>query len=387
MRTIQTVKKPCGHVLLGNTKYSRKSLAKARIARCMQCPTERNDRILQDPKVKRYVTVIRSKPKSGGLLSDNTKQKVGLYLNQFIQYMEINSPSELLELRIKTKDQHLIDDKLEEFSQIRLGNKSAAQYIRGFFRANRNPLNVYIDNHTVDRQPPPSEERLSLIYQNATLGQKALMSLQADAGERIRATALTKIKDLPDLNEQQDIHVIIFDQERTKIHREHISYYSENTAELIRKYIQDNSKTSSDPLFPNYRNIWRPITDYSKSIGTYLKSHHLRKRFVHIAERTPMPIADINYLMGDAKQGVHCAEAYSYTIEDELAEEYRKFLLPSLAITNNRQSPHLIRDLDSNKENTARRETLKEDLRRANETIDSLNRTVRILSNQLSKTI
>jgi len=72
-------------------------------------------------------------------------------------------------------------------------------------------------------------------------------------------------------------------------------------------------------IFKQYQHIWVQLTQSSRSIGTYLKSHHLRKRFVHIAERTPMPIADINYLMGDAKKGVHCAEAYSYTLQDELA--------------------------------------------------------------------
>jgi len=53
--------------------------------------------------------------------------------------------------------------------------------------------------------------------------------------------------------------------------------------------------------------------------------------------------------MGETKKELHCAEVYSYTIEDELAEEYRKFLLPSLAIANSnqKQPSHLIQDSDT----------------------------------------
>jgi len=383
LTTIHTVQKACGHTVRANS--SRAERETAINSSCKQCKRERDDRIIQDPKVTRYITVIKSKPKSGGELSDNTKQHIGFSLNSFIQYVGVNSPSELLELHLKTKDEHLIEDKLEEFAQLRKINKLYSQFVRGFFRANRIPLNVYIDNHTVDTRPPPSEDRLNHIHEQASLEQKALMSLQADSGERIRAVALTKIEELPDLNQQQDLHIIIFDERRTKIHKHHISYYSEQTAELIRQYIQDNSIRQGTPLFPNYRNTWRLITDYSKSTGTYLKSHHLRKRFVHIAERTPMPIAEIDYLMGDAKKGVHCAEAYSYTLQDELAGEYRTFLLPRITIGVTIAPPHSTPSDSSLKLSVSNREReLRQDLRRANKTIDSLNRTIKILSTQLS---
>ncbi len=36
--------------------------------------------------------------------------------------------------------------------------------------------------------------------------------------------------------------------------------------------------------------------------------------------------------MGDTKQGIHCAEADSYTVQDELAREYETFLLPKLPL-------------------------------------------------------
>jgi len=382
MTTTQTVyKKPCGHVVKGYHQFTKQRQERTSKALCHQCSRERDDRIISDPKVTRYLTVIQSKPKSGNQLSIHTRHQIGVSLHLFTRYMETNSPSELLDLHIKTRDQHLIEDKLEEFAQTKLSNRTRAQFIRGFFRANRNPLNVYIDNHTVDRQPPPSEERLKHIYQHGTLDQKALMSLQADSGERIRATALTKVEHLPDLNQQQDIHVIVFDQERTKIHRQHLSYYSENTAELIRQYVQDNSITSSDPLFPDYHNIWNPITTYSKSLGTYLISHHLRKRFVHIAERTPIAIADINYMMGDAKQGVHCAEAYSYTVEDELANEYRKCLLDLLPIGKN---GHTETTDNHQNQNLDRVQQLENELRRANATIDNLNASLAL---QLQKNL
>ncbi len=56
--------------------------------------------------------------------------------------MDVNSPSELLELHLKSKGEHLIEDKLQEFAQIRKINTLYAQFVREFFRANRKPLNV-----------------------------------------------------------------------------------------------------------------------------------------------------------------------------------------------------------------------------------------------------
>ncbi len=192
--------------------------------------------------------------------------------------------------------------------------------------------------------------------------------------------ALTTTAELLDLHIDQPLHLIVFDDQRTKNHRGHVSYYSEETARLIRSHLAVNIIQSDEPIFPQYQRLWKQITHYSRSIGTYLKSHHLRKRFTHIAERTPLPIPDINYLMGNAKKGVHCAEAYSYTIEDELAEAYRKFLLPFLGIANHRQRVHLVQDLDAGKESRELYQMLKQ----ANSTIETLTIVIDSLASKIS---
>ncbi len=251
-----------------------------------------------------------------------------------MKYVGVHSPSDLIALKVhQASNDFTLENSLEEWASIKISNRTYAQMIRGFFRANRHPLNVYIDSHTIDQRPPPSEDRLLYIFRKATLEQKALMALQIDTGERIRAVAMTSRSDLPDLQaKNQSLHVIRFRASRTKLHREHVSFFSEGTATLLRKHIDIKCLKDNDPLFPNFQHVWKAISQYSKTIGTYLKSHHLRKRFVHLAERTPIPIPDIDYLMGDKKQGVHCAEAYSYTINDELAIEYRNYLLPRLTL-------------------------------------------------------
>ena len=69
----------------------------------------------------------------------------------------------------------------------------------------------------------------------------------------------------------------------------------------------------------------------------------------------------------------------SYTIQDELAQEYEKFLLPSLTIANHDQSSHLIQDSD--KEKAELREMLKE----ANKTIQTLRTVIDLIPSRLSQ--
>lgn len=325
--TNATVKKPCGHPVLDlNRPLSRER-------RCWACVRANAKVFLEDPYVKRYITVIRQKPRSGGILSRSTRTTLCLSIFNFMQYLEVDSPSNLIALKVDQAPNHFtLENSLEEWASLRSANKTYAQIIRGFFRANRRPLNVYIDSHTVDRRPPPSEDRLKHIFHQATLEEKALMALQLESGERVRAVAMTTPSDLPDLQISQSLHVVVFTSSRTKLHREHLSYYSEDTARLLRQLLQSKDIRDEDPFFANYQILWKKITDYSRSKGTYLKSHHLRKRFVHLAQRTPIPIPDIDYLMGDSKKGVHCAEAYSYTLHDELALEYEEYLLPILPL-------------------------------------------------------
>ncbi len=150
-------------------------------------------------------------------------------------HMTVNTPTELLNLKINQSNVDFrLENSLEEWANIEgTSNHLYGQFIRGFFRHNRYPLQVYIDSHSVDRRPPPSEDRILQIFDHATLEQKALMALMADTGERVKAVALTTIPELPDLNLSQDMYVILFDSIRTKLHREHVSYYSDSTAQLV----------------------------------------------------------------------------------------------------------------------------------------------------------
>ena len=325
--TNATAKRPCGHPVLDLNR------PQAHERRCRTCVRDNARSILNDPHIRRYITVIKQKPRSGGVLSRSTRGALCLSIHNFMQYMHVYSPSELIGLKVdQALNDFTLENSLEEWASITPANRTYAQIIRGFYRSNRHPLNVYIDSHTVDRRPPPSEDRLLYIFQNASIQQKALMALQMETGERVRAVALTSKSDLPDLQSEQQLHVILFPSSRTKLHRHHVSFFSEGTAKLLRAFILARDLQGTDPIFPNYQRLWKEITKFASKGGTYFKSHHLRKRFVHLAERTPVPIADIDYLMGDAKQGVHCAEAYSYTIHDELAHEYEKYLLPKLPI-------------------------------------------------------
>ncbi len=395
MTLVKTAKKPCGHTI---RVYDRADLNFNR-KYCKQCVNERNQRLLADPKIQRYIQVIKLKPKSNGKLSPKTWSNISVAIPTFCKHLGLNGPTELLAYREAQEEQ--LCYKLEEFGALGYKQRGYSQWVRGFLRANRRPITVYIDYHSIDTRPPPSEERLQHIYENATLRQKALMALQADTGERVMAVALTTTSELPDLYQNMEQHEIVFSRDRTKTKTGHASYYSGSTARMLILYLKHAPLESNKPLFPKYHSDWKKITDYSKTIGTYLRSQHLRKRFVSLAERTGIPTTTINYFMGDNKgntlkfsvnnrlQSLHCAEHYSLSTQEQYSEDYRQYLLKILPLGNENQI-HATQSTANPSSHTSQDETmsiLRDSLQRANNTIDSLNETIRILSKQVSKIV
>jgi len=101
-----------------------------------------------------------------------------------------------------------------------------------------------------------------------------------------------------------------------------------------------------------------------------------------------MPTPEIDYLMGDSKKGVHCAEAYSYTLQDELAIEYRTFLLEALPIGKvlGIQRPfadHGVHHSSTRRMATSQVDELKEMLRESNRTISTLRTVIDSLSSKI----
>ena len=254
---------------------------------------------------------------------------------------------------------HTVEGALEAWASHSHGNRTLAQFIRSFFKANYLPITVVIDNHTQDTRAPPKDEQIRQIYNKSAQRSKTLISLQADTGERVGAVSLLTINDLPDFNQDSlTIYTARFRPETTKNNIAHTSYYTPATRKLLQAYIDSTDLKPDKPLFPWSRSTWCYLTRIAKKQGIHLVSHHLRKRFRRIAETSAvlqsdgnilkMPINDIEYLSGDSKTFGHSAGAYSLATDDEIKYEYEKLILPKIRLGSKPQPSTARNEADHN---------------------------------------
>lgn len=106
--TNATVKKPCGHPLLDLNR----PLSKER--RCWTCVRADTKALLDDPHIRRYITVIKQKPRSGGILSRSTLSALCLSIHNFMRHLGLSSPSELIALKAnKTANDFELENSLD----------------------------------------------------------------------------------------------------------------------------------------------------------------------------------------------------------------------------------------------------------------------------------
>jgi len=90
--------------------------------------------------------------------------------------------------------------------------------------------------------------------------------------------------------------------------------------------------------FPQYRTLWKKITDIAKSkYNTRLTSHYFRRRFETIAEKINAEDMNPNHwtiLMGDKPEHGHMPDVYSMTDDDDpILDEFADHLAPRLSLT------------------------------------------------------
>ncbi len=170
---------------------------------------------------------------------------------------------------------------------------------------------------------------LADIYRSLTEEQQLIIDYQAYAGERIACLCKNiSTNQIEKFNEKYSI--IRIQPQQTKARYRHICIIP---IQLAEKILHVAKTTKRENPFPNYESIWREITKLAKNkYGVRLTSHYLRKRFHSIAQKTPMPINDWDFLMGDKMEAGH--HANTYTLEDwsDLITEYDRFLAPYLSI-------------------------------------------------------
>ncbi len=288
--------------------------------------------------MKRYLTNIANRRRNNGFLSESTTLKAVSGTKHFLRFLGIPITNHALsELIAHTFIQHkqdnfTTDDKLLEF----VSKKPTTSYatwgaaIKGVFKANRCPLQASFNTTFTHSTKKIGPGMLKAIYEAVTLEEQKLIELQAYAGERLAAVSLTPISQWEDFDYRYTlIHIKAQD---TKARNEHVCIIPKALADWLREYCEQTKRESP---FPNCRTLWHEITQLALAkFGIHISSHYLRKRFHTIAGKTPMPVNEWDYLMGDKQNYGH--NAGTYTLEDysDLVKDYDHYLTPHLSIGN-----------------------------------------------------
>jgi len=292
-----------------------------------------------------YFAVVSNRRRNNGTLSPHTSLAATAAVRNFLAYLEKEpTSSSLSELIARAKRQHRQDDFETDDALLRFASlaplplhSNYASYVKGIFRASRCPLNASFNTHFTHPTRKISAGILKAIYDSLDAEHKAIMDLQAYAGERVsaicRMTPLDRWEDYG--NHYTLIHIRAED---TKARNAHICIIPKELANWIRGYARRRADTgypNTGRPFPNHETLWKDITQVALSkFGIRLTSHYLRKRFHTIAGKSAMPVNSWDYLMGDKQSYGH--EAGTYTLEDfsELVKEYDRHLAPFLSIEN-----------------------------------------------------
>jgi integrase len=282
---------------------------------------------------------VRNRRRNNGFLSASTQLKALAGTKRFLAFLGLPIDAKsLTSLIIQTRQQHKNDDFTTDDALLRfVSQKPTTSYaswgaaIKGIFKANRTPLQASFNTTFTHSTKKIGSGILKALYESLDAEHQALIDLQAYAGERIaaicRLTPITAWEDFD--NKYTLIHIR---SEDTKARNSHICIIPKKLADWIRQYCKTTNRTVP---FPNCETLWRDITKLAlDKFGTRITSHYLRKRFHTIAGKTPMPVNEWDYLMGDRQSYGH--NAGTYTLEDYsgLVKDYDRYLAPYLQIGN-----------------------------------------------------
>lgn len=292
--------------------------------------------VSRDPAVEFYLECIKTRRRNQGYLSKASKREVYAACSKFLRFLGKEITSDAMTHLIKHKQAHpsdfTIEDELVRFSNQKpiTSYRHHATRILGVFRENRARLQVSIDSHFVARTKKISDGILREIFLAQDFERQTLMEYQAYAGQRIDCLcSKVRIDQIQHFNDRYSLVNIEFWQNKTRI--PHFCIIPRRVAEAI--FTVAKAAGRNRP-FPNYEYLWRDITEYAADHhGVRLTSHYLRKRFHSIAQRTPMPVNDWDYLMGDKIQQGHSAESYTLYDPTDIVQEYERFLARPLSLS------------------------------------------------------
>jgi hypothetical protein len=356
-------------------RYNRRH-TNARTRRRLDKRIDDNYLIETDPSIQRYFTLIKSKQKNLGYLSDKTRSHALNSARHFLLFLDKpitnTATSELIQSKRSNPQDYTLDDILEEFSNLEpiRSHRIRANYVKGIFKANRAPLQSKADCHFPTTTKPISNGILRAIYNELDQRKQDLIQYQAYAGQRIRCLALVSLEQI-DMNRDAfaTIHIT---HTQNKTRQEHDCIVPK---ELMQRIIERAKKLNLPCPFSNYEQLWKEITLFAQAkYQVRLTSHYLRKRFATIASDTPMDVNQWDYLMGTKKSKGHDASVYNLTFLDEkLIPNYERYLSLPLKI-------------DSDHEHDAFEPNESDSLNELTHIIKSQQEMITRLTNQLLKT-
>lgn len=303
-----------------------------------------NAAVSKDLALERYFNAIKNRRRNQGYISKVSMRNVYQACTKFLlflgQKITDHSVSDLVKQKQMSPQDFWLEDKLLEFSNQEplVSYRKHAVRVLGVFRENRARLQATIDYHFTTRTKKISEGILREIFISQDFEKRTLMEYQAYAGQRIQCLSRLDISQFEPFNQEYTIVRIRFHQNKVRI--PHVCVIPRRLAESI---LQICNATRRRQPFPNYESLWKQITKFaSEKYGVRLTSHYLRKRFHSIAQKTPMPVNDWDYLMGDKMEIGHAAS--TYTLEDfsELVCEYDTYLVSPLGLTKETEEPRAL---------------------------------------------
>ena len=294
------------------------------------------DIISRDRAIDIYLTNLANRRRNDGQVPQGTRWRTINSVRHFLQFVgrEI-TPTALSELIQETKRQHKNDDYTTDDALLTfvsrpsiMANAQRGAYVKAIFKANRCPLQASFNTSFTHSTRKTSPGILKAIYDSFVTEHRAIIDLQAYAGERVQAICTVPMDQWEDYDSRYTL--IHIQAKQTKARNEHICIIPRTLADKIREVCK---LTNRNRPFQNYESIWREITMLAlERFGTRLTSHYLRKRFHTIAGKSTMPVNSWDYLMGDKQTHGHNASAYTLEDFDELVEEYDQYLAPCLSI-------------------------------------------------------
>lgn len=300
--------------------------------------------IENDPAMQAYKDYLAQRGRNNGIVAKKSWFSARRAVAHFLTFCNLpityHALNDLVIAKQANPSNTEIEKALRKYSNLdpRVRRRIEASTLCGIFnKGNFAPLKIHVNTHYVPQKKVIPESIIRAIFKESTPEMQVLQQLQASLGERIHAIGHIQEKDI-NLEMDSEYAVIYFDGTFTK---NHISHFSICPKQIVSDTLEIMQKTKRQFFFPNYKSLWRQITNYSKKkYEVHYTSHYLRTRFETMADDTGISMNKVNYWMGGAPHGSddtarlgHLPEIYIMKEAKKHVRFYDQYLARDLSLT------------------------------------------------------